>query len=147
MKKAYINKLHPKPINKIISLSEAFDNLNYNKYEVKELLEAIKKYSVYSPLLEMDRGKKGKRYYMLSKADPLLPARTLTASMRIHQSCFKHWDNRPFTIGELKRMQSLPDDYFLLGNYDQQAERIGRMVPPLVSKAIITNLMEVGILK
>jgi DNA (cytosine-5)-methyltransferase 1 len=149
MKKCYINNLHPKPINKIVSLKEAFETLKYNKNEVDFLSEEIKKYSVYKYLLKTDKGKyySKEKYYMLLKADPNLPSFTITATMKVHQSSVKHWDNRPFTIGELKRITSLPDDYKLLGSYEKQAERIGRMVPPLVSKAILVNLMEKGILK
>jgi DNA (cytosine-5)-methyltransferase 1 len=151
MKKSFIGKLHPKPINKFISLKEAFESLEYDKNEVEYLSEKIKNYSVYSYLLNTEIGKwyddKKSNYYSLAKADPNLPSYTITATMGIDKACIKHWDNRPFTRGELKRIQSLPDDYELLGSYAQQAERIGRMVPPLVSKAIIDNLIEKGIIK
>ena len=41
---------------------------------------------------------------------------------------------RKLTIGELKRIQSLPDDFKLTGKWNQKSERIGRMVPPLMMK-------------
>ena len=44
--------------------------------------------------------------------------------------------DRKFTIPELKRLFGLPDDYRLTGTLDQAAERICRMVAPLVMKAI-----------
>jgi len=45
-------------------------------------------------------------------------------------------ENRAFTIAELKRLSGLPDDFKLSGTFAQKAERIGRMVPPLMTKAI-----------
>ena len=38
-----------------------------------------------------------------------------------------HWNEpRKLTIGELKRIQSLPDDFVLTGKWNQRSERIGR---------------------
>jgi DNA (cytosine-5)-methyltransferase 1 len=45
-------------------------------------------------------------------------------------------ERRKFTIRELKRLGSYPDDYLLTGTYGQRWERIGRSVPPLMSAAI-----------
>lgn len=53
---------------------------------------------------------------------------------------------RTLSIGELKRIQSLPDDYILTGSFSKQWERIARMVPPLMMKAVAKNLYE-GVLK
>jgi DNA (cytosine-5)-methyltransferase 1 len=36
----------------------------------------------------------------------------------------------------------LPDDYKLQGDFDQQAERVGRMVAPLMMKALSNNIYE-----
>jgi DNA (cytosine-5)-methyltransferase 1 len=142
MKKEYEGRIHPKPVNKFIPLREAFGGLIYDKNEIFELEERIKKYSIYPSLIDGGTGKRCCR-----KADPSFPSNTITASMDISQRCLKHWGNRPFTIGELKRIQSLPDDYILLGSYRRQAETIGLMVPPLVAKALLNNLIEIGILK
>jgi DNA (cytosine-5)-methyltransferase 1 len=45
-------------------------------------------------------------------------------------------------LGELKRIMSLPDDFILTGKWNQRAERIGRMVPPLMMKAIADSIYE-----
>jgi DNA (cytosine-5)-methyltransferase 1 len=39
---------------------------------------------------------------------------------------------RTLSIPELKRVSSFPDDFILTGSFDQQWERIGRAVPPLM---------------
>ena len=42
-------------------------------------------------------------------------------------------ENQAFAIAELKRLSGLPDDFKLSGTFVQKAERIGRMVPPLMT--------------
>ncbi len=39
---------------------------------------------------------------------------------------------RTLSIPELKRVSSFPDDFILTGSFDQQWERIGRAVPPMM---------------
>ena len=51
-------------------------------------------------------------------------------------------ENRKFAINELKRLTGLPDDFHLTGTFNQQAERICRMVPPLMTKALATAVYE-----
>jgi DNA (cytosine-5)-methyltransferase 1 len=58
-----------------------------------------------------------------------------------------HWiEPRKLTLGELKRIMSLPDDFKLTGKWNQKAERCGRMVPPRmmerIASAIYTNVLE-----
>lgn len=43
---------------------------------------------------------------------------------------------RKFTIDELKAVCSFPPDYVLTGTYQQQWERCGRAVPPLMMRAV-----------
>ena len=43
---------------------------------------------------------------------------------------------RKFTIEELKRICSFPDDFILTGSFSQQWERLGRAVPPVMMKHI-----------
>ena len=48
--------------------------------------------------------------------------------------------DRKFTLPELKRLTGLPDDFFLTGTLSQAAERVCRMVPPLLTKAIAESV-------
>jgi site-specific DNA-cytosine methylase len=50
--------------------------------------------------------------------------------------------NRKFTLPELKRLTALPDDFILTGTLGQAAERVCRMVPPLLTKAIAESVYE-----
>ena len=51
-------------------------------------------------------------------------------------------EDRVFTIGELIRLMGLPDDYRLTGSFNKKAERVGRMVPPLMTAALAKSLYE-----
>lgn len=51
-------------------------------------------------------------------------------------------EDRVFTIGELVRLMGLPDDYRLTGSFNKKAERLGRMVPPLMTAALAKSLYE-----
>lgn len=54
-------------------------------------------------------------------------------------------EKRKFTIAELKRICSFPDDFVLLGSYAQQWERLGNSVPPVmmchIAKAIAHDIL------
>ena len=73
-----------------------------------------------------------------------LPCPTLTqrGQQMSVSGVFHYSKNRKFTIPELKRIMGLPDDYKLEGNFDKQAERIGRMVAPLMMKNLASNIYE-----
>ena len=50
--------------------------------------------------------------------------------------------NRKFSIAELKRLTSIPDDFILTGGRPQQWERLGRMVPPVMMKHVAKTVQE-----
>lgn len=62
------------------------------------------------------------------------------------QSAYHPTLARTLTIPELKRVCSFPDDYILTGTFQQQWERCGRAVPPVmmmhVARAIRTQILE-----
>jgi DNA (cytosine-5)-methyltransferase 1 len=72
---------------------------------------------------------RSKFHDLLYKVDPDAPARTLKAQPGKFTGPF-HWKNRHFTIDELRRLQSFPDDYEIVGRYNQVVEQIGNSVPP-----------------
>jgi site-specific DNA-cytosine methylase len=51
-------------------------------------------------------------------------------------------EDRKFTLPELKRRTGLPDDFVLTGTLGQMAERVCRMVPPFLTKAIAESVYE-----
>lgn len=89
-------------------------------------------------------GGKHHKYVQLRRADPNLPAHTLLAQDGYGgTSAVCHpFECRKFSIAEVKRLCSFPDDYKLTGNYAQQYERMGRSVPPVMMKRIAETIFE-----
>ena len=51
-------------------------------------------------------------------------------------------ERRKFTIDEVKRICSFPDDFILKGSYAQQWERLGNAVPPVMMFHIATTILD-----
>jgi DNA (cytosine-5)-methyltransferase 1 len=89
-------------------------------------------------------GGKHHKYVQLRRAHPDLPAHTLLAQDGYGgTSAVCHpFECRKFSIAEVKRLCSFPDDYALTGSYAQQYERMGRSVPPVMMKRIAETIFE-----
>ncbi len=57
-----------------------------------------------------------------------------------HNHHFHYKYNRVPTVRESARIQSFPDDFIFLGNKGVQLKQVGNAVPPLMAKAIATQL-------
>lgn len=68
----------------------------------------------------------------------LTPPTIVQSSMSLYHPDYP----RSMTIPELKRIQSLPDDFQLTGSLPKQWERIGRMVPPIMMKHIAQTVRD-----
>jgi DNA (cytosine-5)-methyltransferase 1 len=80
---------------------------------------------------------------LLYKADPAAPVRTVKAQGGQYTGPF-HWENRPFSIGELKRLQTFPDEYLLVGGRQVAIAQIGNSVPPQFGRMLaLAVLMQV----
>ncbi len=77
----------------------------------------------------------------LYKADPDKPVRTIKAQGGQYTGPF-HWDNRPFTTNELKRLQTFPDDYNISGGRTTVIHQIGNSVPPQLSRMLAISIMD-----
>lgn len=69
------------------------------------------------------------------------PCRTIKAQPGKFTGPF-HWKNRHFTVAELKRLQTFPDAYELVGSYGKVLEQIGNSVPPKLAEAIAISVRE-----
>lgn len=65
----------------------------------------------------------------LYKADPDTPVRTIVAQLGAYSGPF-HWKNRKFTLAEMMRLQSFPDDYQFTSSKNAALRQIGNSVPP-----------------
>ena len=76
----------------------------------------------------------------LYKADPLEPVRTVVAKLGKYSGPF-HWKNRRFTIEEMKRLQSFPDDYTIIGTDSEIKQQIGNSVPPIFAEYLARSVI------
>lgn len=84
---------------------------------------------------------RSKFHDFLYKVERNQPCRTIKAQPGKFTGPF-HWLNRHFLVDELKRLQSFPDDYEMVGTYGKVVEQIGNSVPPLLAQAIATSVRE-----
>lgn len=84
---------------------------------------------------------RSKFHDFLHKVDRNYPARTIKAQPGKFTGPL-HWKNRHFSIPELKRLQTFPDDYEIVGTYGKVVEQIGNSVPPLLAEVIATSVRE-----
>ena len=150
-----IGTVFPDEQDRVIPLKDALVDLEYDEEEVKYLTDKFTNTAYWKQtgsrmendppkvLTGMDYHPKG-HHFNLKRVSQYQPAPTLTAmgSGDTTAGAF-HWSEpRKLTLGELKRIMSLPDDFKLTGKWNQKAERIGRMVPPLMMKAIAESVYE-----
>jgi DNA (cytosine-5)-methyltransferase 1 len=72
---------------------------------------------------------------LLYKADPKRPTRTIKAQGGQYTGPFS-WESRPFSTAELKRLQTFPDDYTVVGGPRSAVEQIGNSVPPQLARIL-----------
>jgi DNA (cytosine-5)-methyltransferase 1 len=77
----------------------------------------------------------------LYKADPGTPVRTIKAQGGQYTGPFS-WKNRRFSISELKRLQTIPDEYEIVGNRQVAIEQIGNSVPPQLGRILALSILE-----
>lgn len=144
-KEEYRGKTHPKPLAEKVTLNEAFTGIEITSEELKQT--DLSNYSIYKYIKELKPNTSHKKRFTLSKASPEGQSYCITTQVGTQgTSSASHWDNRAFTIRELKRIMSVPDDFILTGPVTKQGERLGRMVAPIVMKAVAENIIELGVL-
>lgn len=82
-------------------------------------------------------------YFNLKRLAWDRPSRTITHRTRMYLSGHIHPDEDRFlTIAELKRLSTFPDDFQLVGNFEQKWGLIGNSVPPKFMEAIARTIKE-----
>ena len=156
-------QLYPDKNDVRTTLGEAIDDIvNEDKEELDYLFEkigpdkAVGKTLMKMPkdpdkvLTGMDYHEKG-HHFNLKRSSLRKPCPTITAMGNlagVAGTCHPTED-RKFTIKELKRIMSLPEDFVMKSDretvakrFDQSAERIGRMVAPKMMAALANSLYE-----
>jgi DNA (cytosine-5)-methyltransferase 1 len=80
------------------------------------------------------------RYWsFLLKLSPDKPSWTIQARRSNNMGPF-HWRNRILRIEEVKRLQTFPDDWRLVGSVEDQWRQVGNAVPPLLAQRLAEAL-------
>jgi len=129
---------HPSPLGYRYSVRDAVPEL--------ETTSAMNSDTRMAPCYqdEWDRmkvGEQSQKFFSLVKVDPSKPSPTVDTSAKRAIVCHPT-EKRKFTIAELKRICSFPDDFILTGSYAQQWERLGNSVPPLMMRAIAETIRD-----
>ena len=136
--------LHPEPLPTKVTLKKAFLGLSNKDKDLEEC--SLDGFKVLGLLKGLSPGQQHAKRFNLVKAHPYKPSQCITATSGcLSAAAVRHWDNRGFTVKEVKRIMSIPDDYILTGNYKSQVERLGRMVCPFMSRAIGEKLYNIGV--
>ena len=137
-----------------VSIASAIEGIDNDPAEVQMLLDfcetSFQKKFVetmpFNPVKVLKPGPVNGKVscFNMKRPAPRKPSPTLTqmGQQRSASGVMHYAANRKLTIKEMKRIMSLPDDYELTGTFDQQAERIGRMVAPKMMSALATSIYE-----
>lgn len=148
-----ILSIYPKTNPSPITVRQALEGLTINPEEEEILLDSCRLNSSYEILQHIPKDQSrhlkiqnvypewAERFnseFTLIRAGWDTPSPTLTCrgqQLGIGGIHHPHLD-RKFSIDEMKRIMSLPDDFILKGTFNDKAERIGNMVPPLMTAQI-----------
>ncbi|MFM0597317.1 DNA cytosine methyltransferase [Paraburkholderia dilworthii] len=84
---------------------------------------------------------RSKFHDFLYKVNRHSPSRTIKAQPGKFTGPF-HWKNRHFKVEELKRLQTFPDDYEIVGTFGKIMEQVGNSVPPRLARTIASSVRE-----
>lgn len=111
----------------------------YTEGSVIEEGSSIEGYAIEKEWEKLRPGESSDKYLNLVRAHPDRPSPTVTqlAGRNGGVAGVTHpFERRKFSIGELRRICGFPDDFVLTGTYAQRWERLGRAVPPPMSRQI-----------
>lgn len=128
----------PKPLPYVYTIRDAFAGLD----APVEPEASMAGYQVGAEWRKLRPGHGSERYINLTRAHLDAPSPTITATTGAPSaaSVAHPSECRKFSVAEVKRLCSFPDDFVLTGNYEQQIERMGRAVPPLMMAAIASTV-------
>jgi DNA (cytosine-5)-methyltransferase 1 len=131
-------------IRRVVPTVQQHGNL-YTRSELSVLDEvAITRFAIGKEWDKLKQGETSDKYFSLSKPHPDKPCPTVTQTGgNVGAAAVTHpTERRKFTIAELRRICSFPDDFVLTGAYSQQWERLGRSVPPLMMRAVAETVRD-----
>jgi len=141
----------PRPSKKIITVKEALKNLKNEEWELK-WVNHIKKSVIYPRICKMKYGESYQKYspngsgFALSRNNLNKPSCTITKTVNHSASSdgtLHPIENRKHTISEIKKLSSFPENYMLIGTFQEQWARIGNAVMPKFMQAIAEHIKKI----
>lgn len=139
-----ITPSHPEPISNVITAKEAIKGLPVDDLYLFPTPLAQKWWRMCPPGKSFSSVHPKKHWFNQQKAHPLKPFPTLTKSVFVNGGAgIAHWDYPgQLSIAMAKKAASFPDNFKLHGKFTEQWARLGNSVPPLMMKAIASNIKE-----
>lgn len=148
-----VHPCFPKPWPFTYTLGDALKDLKQDEDDRQERLADFRKYTLGRWLrrIPLDPPKPvsastvtGGSLFNLIRESLHTPCTTIlqTGGNRTCAAPCHPLEQRKFTIPELKRIMSVPDDFVLTGTREQRWERLGRMVPPFMMKAVAETVRD-----
>lgn len=135
--------IYPEPVGKVITVREALGSID-NKTFIKtgDVLEKL--------WYQMRQGGDGAlgvktngRHFNTKKLNPNKPSNTIPKLINTNMSLIMHYSEpRSLTIEEAKRLCSFPDDFVLVGRFQEQWARLGNAVMPKFMYHIAKTIKE-----
>lgn len=109
--------------------------------ETRESVD-IRRFSIARQWYETGQGQNHPKRFSLAVPHPNRPIPTITATTGVLGAAgVCHWDQpRKLNLREMRALSGVPRDFVLTGTYTQRAERLGRLVPPLMMREIATPI-------
>lgn len=99
----------------------------------------ISRYAIGTEYDKLNPGQQSDRYFNLVRPALDEPCPTITAgggNFRSGAYVVHPTEKRKFSIAELRRLCSFPDDFQLMGTYGERYERLGNSVPPFMAMRV-----------
>lgn len=115
------------------TITVGVNSVNSNHFKVEAEAD-ISRFDIGKKWDQLRPGQQHEERFSLVKVDPDRPSPTIvqTGGNPSAASVVHPFEKRKFSIAELRRICGFPDDFVLTGTYQQQWERLGRAVPPVM---------------
>lgn len=147
-----IDPAYPAPYPYVYTLNDSIRDVKNDPEEIKELTEEADRKAWGKVLKRIPKNPKryiagsdvtnGVSYFSLRRESMFEPCTTICQSNGQRSGNCHPLEDRRFTIEEVKRIMSIPDDFILTGDYGQQWERLGRMVPPVMMMNVAKTIQK-----
>jgi DNA (cytosine-5)-methyltransferase 1 len=129
------------PAHTVTANGVSLENLSHYYVEAET---DISRYAIGAEWSNLGPGGHSQRYVNLVRAHSAKPSPTICAE---HGRCslagvVHPYERRKFSIRELRRICSFPEDFILTGSYRQQWERLGRSVPPVMMSHVARTIRD-----